>query len=218
MPAKWFKCPDTQITEITQCLLKCQMESRCATKPFLRLIGYDRKWQGVSPSAAGTGPRQLYLKATTSYSVDPNNRAFAAFGTGTHGELAKQQYTEDVLSEEKLSDKVMQGIADLLEEDENKPGFYILNDYKTAGSFKLAKYLGIVSESHEETVIGEGGKPVILKSGPNKGQPKTAKKTVITQDPLRVDLRAETLQINRYRILFEIPLDKCPKCGYTEQK
>ena len=86
MPAKWFKCPDDGIIEIQKCLSNngCRMKSRCATRPFLRLIGFDRKWNGISPSSAGNGPRNIFLKATTDYVIDPNDRVWAAFGTSTH--------------------------------------------------------------------------------------------------------------------------------------
>ena len=94
------------------------MKERCATIPFLTLIGYDRKWEGVSPSSAGTGPRQLYLKATTDYAINPKSRTYALLGTAIHEMLAKSGFTKDVLSEEKLSDEQMKGIADCLEVDE----------------------------------------------------------------------------------------------------
>ena len=205
MPAKTFLCPDGQTIEISRCLENqgCRMLKRCATRPFLRLIGYDRKWAGVSPSSAGNGPRALYLKAVTDYTIDPNDRVWAAFGTSTHEKLSIHAYTRNVLSEEKLSDDRMKGMADCLEEDENKPGFFIITDYKTWGSFKVAKAYGISSETQEETILDSEGKPVILKSGPNKGKPKTIKKQVIVQNDGKIDLRSEELQLNRYRIFFE---------------
>lgn len=94
-------------------------------------------------------------------------------------------------------------MADVLEEDEWNPGQYILTDYKNYGSYKAAKAQGIVSEKIEETILGEDGKPVILKSGKNKGKPKTRQKNIITHDPSKADMRSEELQLNRYRILFE---------------
>lgn len=205
MPGKFFRCPDNEIIEISKCLENngCRMGERCATRPFLRLVGYDRKWTGVSPSSAGNGPRMLYLKAIVDYVVDPNDRVWAALGTSTHEKLAMHKYANNVLTETPLSDTEMKGIADVLEEDENKPGYFVLSDYKTWGSFKVAKAKGIVSETVEETIIDADGKPVILKSGVNKGQPKTRQKKVITQDPTKIDLQSEELQINRYRIFFE---------------
>ena len=205
MPAKWFQCPDAERIEIDRCLKPggCRMPRRCATIPYLRLVGFDRKWQGVSPSSAGNGPRVLYLKATTDYTIDPDSRVWASIGTGTHGKLSIHQYTSNVLSEEKLSDDDMTGIADVLQADENKQGWYILDDYKTWGSYKLMKALGISVEKEEETVLDDNEKPVILKSGPNKGQPKTKTNTRIIKEPALADLRVEELQLNRYRIFFE---------------
>lgn len=205
MPAKWFKCPDNETIQIEACLKNqgCRMNQRCATRPFLRLVGYDRKWEGVSPSAAGNGPRMLYLKAVTDYAIDPNDRVWAAFGTSTHDKLAMHKYSKNVLTETPLQDEDMKGIADVLEEDEAEQGKFILSDYKTWGSFKVAKALGIVSETKEETVLDENGKPVILKSGPNKGKPKTRQEKIIQHDPTKVDLKPEELQLNRYRIFFE---------------
>ena len=203
MPAKFFKCSDGETIEIEQCLQPkgCRLKNRCATLPYLRLIGFDRKWEGVSPSAVGNGARMLYLKAITDYIIDPEQRVWAAFGTSTHEKLSIHSY--NVLSEEKLSDDRMKGIADLLEEDEEKPGYYLLYDYKIWGSYKVARALGITTETVEETILDEKGKPVILKSGPNKGQPKTRKKRIITQDQSNIDLKAEEYQLNRYRIFFE---------------
>ena len=179
------------------------MQQRCATLPFLTLIGYDRKWEGVTPSAAGNGPRMLYLKATTDYTVIPNNRVFASLGTGTHGKLSMYRYTKDVLSEEPLSDDKMKGIADCLEADETDSKYYVLSDYKTWGSYKVAKSLGIVSEKIEETILDKNDKPVLLKTGPNAGKPKTKVKRIIKVDPSQADIKETELQLNRYRIFFE---------------
>ena len=205
MPAHWFRCPDGASIEISQCLSDngCRMDKRCATRPFLRLVGHDRKWEGVSPSSAGNGPRMLYLKATVQYVIDPNDRVWAAFGTSTHEKLSVHHYSHNVLTETKLADEDMKGIADVLEEDEDKKGFYVLTDYKTWGSFKVAKAKGIVSETTEETILDADGKPMILKTGPNKGKPKTRQQKIIKQDPAAVDLRVEQFQLNRYRIFFE---------------
>lgn len=209
MPATRFLCPDNETIEIVKCLEVggCRMGKRCATVPYLRLIGFDREWKGVSPSSAGNGPRMLYLKATKDYTIDPQGRVWAAFGTSTHEKLSIHAFTNNVLSEEKLSDNKMQGIADCLEIDENTRVSYVLSDYKTWGSYKVAKALGIVSEKIDEPVLDDNGKPIILKSGKNQGKPKTKQKSIITIDPLKADLKGEELQLNRYRIFFE-------QCGF----
>jgi len=205
MPASHFRCVDGETILIDQCLKDggCRMKERCATRSYLRLIGFDRKWDGVTPSSAGNGPRYLYLKATVDYVVDPNDRVWAALGTSTHDNLGMHRYNKDILSEEKLSDDKMRGIADCLEVDEKKDGYFILTDYKTWGSYKVAKSMGIVSEKIEETILDDEGKPVLLKTGKNAGKPKTKQRTIITTDVSQIDLRSEEFQLNRYRIFFE---------------
>jgi len=203
MPAKYFVCPDDEKIEIAKCLEKrgCRLQDRCATLPTLRLMGFDREWRGVSPSSAGNGPRLLYLKATTDYAINPNNRVWAVFGTSTHDKLSIHDF--NVLAEEKLADSQMSGIADLLEEDEYIDGSYILSDYKTWGSFKVAKAMGITSEKVDEPILDADGNLVLLRSGKNQGQPKTKQVTVISQNLSKIDMVNEELQLNRYRIFFE---------------
>lgn len=204
MPAKFFICKDGEQIEISKCLENggCRMVSRCSTLPYLRLVSYDREFKGVSPSNAGTGPREIYLKATTDYAIDPNDRAFAAHGTAAHEKLSIHKYVRNVLSEEKLSDEDMAGISDCLEVDENYNDCYVLSDYKTWGSYKVAKSLGFVVEK-KDVPIFENGKPVLLKSGKNKGKPKTKVVSKKIIDPNVIDMKSEELQLNRYRIFFE---------------
>ena len=201
MPAKWMKCPDGETIEIADCLSigGCRMPHRCATLPYLETISYDREFKGVSPSAAGNGPRLICLIASSPYAIDPAKRVFAAHGTGVHDKLSIHKYTRDVLSEERLSDKDMAGIADVLEQDESDPGFYVLTDYKTFGSFKVARCLGITQQ--DQPILDKDGEPVLLKSGKNKGKPKTRK--ITTTNPEKADLKQISLQLNRYRIFFE---------------
>lgn len=195
MPATKFLCPDQIEHPIASCLDKCRMVTRCAPLPYLRLIGYDREYRGISPSQAGNGPRLIYLKATKPYTIDPQDRAFAALGTAVHGKLSLHDY--NVMAEERLSDEKMAGIADLLEEEEG--GGYVLTDFKTWGSYKVAKSIGVVTV--DEPVLDDEGKPVLLKSGKNKGQPKTTKAVKI--DPDKADTLVEQYQLNRYRMFFE---------------
>ncbi|MBU2685710.1 MAG: hypothetical protein KKF27_20905 [Gammaproteobacteria bacterium] len=201
MPSKWFRCPDNKTIEIETCLSVkgCRLGQRCATLPYLELVAYDREFKGVSPSAAGNGPRLIYLNAIKPYVISPKKRAFAAHGTGVHGKLSIHKYTHNVLSEESLSDEDMAGISDCLEHDEEYPGFFVLTDYKTYGSFKAAKCLGITQE--QQPILDDTGNPVLLKSGKNKGKPKT--QTITTANPDKADLREISLQLNRYRIFFE---------------
>ena len=201
MSATQFRCPDGETIEISKCLSTngCRMGHRCATLPYLESIAYDREFKGVSPSSAGNGPRLIYLQASQPYIIDPAKRVFAVLGTGVHGKLSIHKYTHNVLSEEQLSDEDMAGIADCLEQDEAQPGYYILTDYKTYGSFKVGKCLGITQAN--EPILDASGQPVLLKSGKNKGKPKTHK--ITHKDPGKADLKEVSLQLNRYRIFFE---------------
>lgn len=201
MPATKFRCPDGQFIEIKQCLQSggCRFKIRCALLPYLRFISEEREWKGLTPSRAGTGPRKILLEQTTEYIIDPNKRVWAVFGMVTHFKLSIHKFTYNVLSEEPMSDEEMRGIPDALQEDEWREGSYILGDYKTWGSFKVAKAQGVVKI--DEPILGADGKPLVFKSGKRKGQQKTKQKFLI--DPNKIDLRAEEYQLNRYRIFFE---------------
>ena len=178
------------------------MAARCAPLPYLRLITFDRAYYGITPSAAGNGPRYIVLKATRPYVIVPEKRVWALFGSDKHEKLAKLGLTYNVLSEQKLSDAQLKGIADLLEEDEWRQGLYILTDYKTSGSYKTCQWLGIKVEKWEEPIT-KNGEPVLLKSGPNKGKPKMKKHSRVVKDPKKAQKRELDLQINRYRMLYE---------------
>jgi hypothetical protein len=175
------------------------MKDRCATIPYLKDIAFDREFRGISPSSAGNGARYIYLKATTDYTISPMDRTWAELGTAVHHKLSAMHLTGNVLSEERLSDDQMRGIADLLEIDEENPRYHILTDYKTFGSFKVARCLGLTQS--QEVVRNPDGMPVLLKTGKNKGQPKTF--SVIKCDPEKADLHNEIMQLNRYRCFFE---------------
>lgn len=205
MPIRWFKCPDGETIECEECLKLggCRMEQRCATRPYLRLVADEREFDGkVTPSAAGNGPLLTYLKGVTDYAVSPQDKAFASFGTATHGKLSIHKYTKDVLAEEEMSDEKMKGIADVVDECENGKEGFILYDYKTWGSYKLMKALG--GYQVNEPVLDDHGNQIIYKSGKKKGEVKTHKVTYF--DPERVlkndELFNEEMQLGRYGIFF----------------
>ncbi|MCW7076405.1 MAG: hypothetical protein OCU18_03825 [Candidatus Syntrophoarchaeum sp.] len=198
MPAKWFICPDQQRVEIEKCLAPggCRLKNRCAPMAYLRAASFDREWKGISPSSAGSDARLIWLKAVKPYAVDPASRAFSLLGTAVHGKLSLHDY--NVLAEETLSDEQMQGVADLLEKNEYGRG-YILTDYKTFGSYKVMKCLGIKQVTVQ--IQDENGEPARFKSGQRKGKIKTKREMEIK--PEHIDMKAEILQLNRYRIFFE---------------
>jgi len=192
MPPKWFKCPNGQHIEIEACLkpMGCIMGDRCAPLPYLQMVGHERPYNGVTASMSGNGPRYIYLAATVPYTVDPAESAYAFMGTLNHLKVA--QHDDNVIAEENVGI----GTLDLLSDDETNPGHYLIEDYKTYGSYRAARVLGIVCD--EKPVIGDDGNPVLLKSGKNKGKPKMEK--VFRRDPASADIYGEQLQLSRYAI------------------
>lgn len=200
MPARWFICPDGEKVEIKTCLSVrgCRMGNRCATMPYLRMCANTRPWKAVTPSQAGTGPRLTYLKEKCDYSISPDGMAWISVGVGTHDKLSIHRLVRGFVSEEGFSDDLIKGIPDLIEPDEEEIGFYVLHDYKTWGSFKLAKALGI-AEDKENPKLDKNGNPSTYRSGRRKGE-------IIYQLSEGVkppDMYDTELQLNRYRIVIE---------------
>lgn len=200
MPAKWFVCPDGEKIEISKCLSVrgCRLGARCATMPYLRMCANQRPWKAVTPSQAGTGPRVTYLKQVCDFAIDPDGMAWMSVGVGTHDKLSIHRLVRGFVAEEGFSDDLIRGIPDLLEPDEEEIGFYLLYDYKTWGSFKIMKALGI-AEDTENPQVDKHGQPVTYKSGKKKGQTKYQLKPGMAPP----DMYDTELQLNRYRIVVE---------------
>jgi len=200
MPARWFICPDEEKIEIGRCLSVrgCRMNHRCATMPYLRMCANQRPWKAVTPSQAGTGPRVTFLKQKCDYAISPDGMAWISVGVGTHDKLSIHRLVRGFVSEEGFSDDLIKGIPDLLEPDEEELGFYLLYDYKTWGSFKCAKALGI-DEDKDNPITDKDGGPVTYRSGKRKGQIKYPLKPGM-KPPEMYDTE---LQLNRYRIVVE---------------
>lgn len=204
MPLKWFKCPpDGELIEVKKCLSVrgCRLGQRCATMPYLRNAATDREWKAVTPSQAFNGPRFIYLKEVVYYAEDPHDKAFAILGTGSHDKLSVHRLVRGFVSEQGFDDGIIRGIPDIVEPDEYALGFYILYDYKTSGSFKVALALGL--EKTPVEVIGEDGSPILYKTGAKKGTPKM--KNIWTPNLKKgiAEIEDWTYQMNRYRILVE---------------
>ncbi len=198
MPLAQFICPDGQEIDIGQCLNKCRMTQRCLTLPTLiKIASSERPWDGhPSTTRLQNGTMLEFLRATTPYAIDPKSRSFALLGNDHHEKLAAMAQGASVLAEQHQPGMVP-GTPDLLEEDENRDGHFILTDYKTYGSYRVAKMLGMDKEhtfSTTETykTSGKWGKA---------GSPKRINKFVIK--PELADLEDEQLQLNHYRVLLE---------------
>ena len=148
MPLKYFQCPTGERIPTDECLVQCQQpEGRCASLPYLHhIVSHQRPWTGVpSTTQCLNGTRMEYLKITMDYTLDPDDQAYAVLGTRHHERL---QIVADKLgmnAEMKLYGEVS-GILDLLEPDEQQPDFFKLIDYKTWGSYKIAKAKGMKGE------------------------------------------------------------------------
>jgi hypothetical protein len=144
MPAKFYRCPDGITRPIFECLEHCpRPEGRCLSLPTLTTIGQVRIFKGTPSTTQLLNPTRLeYLSITHDFSIDPFDQAFSLLGTRHHGRLEQvAKKIEGLESELKLKGEVS-GILDLLEPI-NGGDTYRLIDYKTFGSYSVAKHLGL---------------------------------------------------------------------------
>ncbi len=196
MPLSAFICPDNYIIDKKDCYKQCRLEHRCLTLPTLRMVGQQREWAGVaSTTQLLNGTMLEYLMLTKDYAVKPKSRMFAVLGTVVHRSLEEQAKILGLPSEVALS--IDRDIFDLLEIDEQ--GKFGMTDYKTWGSFKVAKALGIVEVGKKPDPSGE-----LYKSSGKWGKAGTPKMvTEFGQDLSKADNMEANLQLNRYRIKLE---------------
>lgn len=168
-----FICPDGKRINLELCLEKCRMKERCLTLPTLVAVSRERPWEGkASTTQLLNGTMLEFLKLTCPYYVRPQSRAFALLGTQHHKRLEEVAKELGLPAEIPLS--VDRDIFDLLEQED---GYLVLSDYKTWGSYRVARALGIVKE-------GKG------------------KEAVFTTDPDKADNWEAEYQLNRYRIML----------------
>lgn len=168
---------------------------------YLAMCANQRDWKGVpSTTQLINGTRMEYLKITTPYGVEPDGMAFAVLGTRSHKKL---EDLTPVSSFSELSvparDEIT-GIADLLEQQPN--GEWWLTDYKTWGSYKVGKSLGLVKK--KRPVFDEEGKPVLYTRGGKYYKAGDQRmEDYYEVDSEAVDLKDVSLQMNRYRMMIE---------------
>ncbi len=192
MPATKFICPNGRIVPIAACLHHCPDCNRCMFLPTLRAIAKvaNRKLPNASVTELLSGTREMYLKKTVDYAIDPMDQVFALHGTAVHA--LQQELTEgNMLSEERLADSFTSGQFDLYGRilDDHR---LILGDYKVTSSYKLMKALGYYKV---DVPTGE-----VYKTGLRKGQAKTRKEW--RTDGIR-ELFEWSIQLNYYRMLLE---------------
>lgn len=194
MSATQFICPNGDQVGINQCLAECPNAIRCMGKPTLEAVANsvsDRKLGNkYSVTELISGAREIYLKKTTDYAVDPQDQIFAMHGTAVHS-ICEKHSSSFTLTEVRLSNDIYTGQIDAYG-DLLGNGKKILLDYKVTSSFKASRALGYYKT---DELTGE-----LYKTGAKKGQEKTRK--VIKTGGVRHILEW-AIQVNAYRMLLE---------------
>lgn len=153
MPIKYIICPAGMHRAIEWCLADCR--DRCITQSTARAVTEERVWSGVpSTTQLINGTMLEFLKLTKDYAIDPQKRAFSVLGTHHHQHLE----VFGVMAEVKVGNEITSTV-DLLEPDPTEPGSYILTDYKTWGSYAVARVLGLVREGKGKEAVFVYAKP-----------------------------------------------------------
>jgi hypothetical protein len=209
MPVMHFQCPDHQLIPIVECLKKCRMSHRCVSLPTLYTIVMGRReWNGTpSITQLLNGTLMEWLKVKFAYSISPKDMAYSLLGSTHHRQLNLAQFDSEHQFKGTKDNTTgdISGISDLIEPDEEKVGWSIITDYKTYGSYRVTKLLGLVKKQYPHPT------EVYKKSGKwgQAGTPKTV--TSFEVDPNQIDMEDEILQLNGYRMLAE-------KVGYKISK
>jgi len=200
MPLTWLKCPDTQLITVDDCLAKCRMGRRCLTLPTLKEITSEREWKGEpSTTQLINGTMMEFLKLTQPYTIDPDDRAFALLGTRHHQKLEAQSGP--------LAELALSGDRDIIDLLECEEGAWTLTDYKTWGSYRVAKALGMVQVGKRPDPNGE-----VYKTSGKWGKAGDVKTVPVFQPSGPKDMKDTELQLNHYRVMlkdkFNILIDR----------
>ena len=186
MPAKYFKCPDGQKIEITECYKHCRMAERCMVLPVLKSVGKTRPWYG-KPSVTQLlkDTRQTYLEIKNDYAIDPQKSIASMIGTNSHS-LMEGNVPNGFLSEVRLEDDITSGQFDAYDM-KNKT----LIDFKFFGAYRIAMALGKRARWVNKGVYVRGAK---------KGQPKWEQ---VYQDGGVRDVLEISKQLSYYKYLMK---------------
>lgn len=167
MPLTQFICPDGQRIDTQQCISACRMPRRCLSRATLAYLAKDRIWDGT-PHVTNllNGTMLEWLKINRDYAIRPQDNAFALLGSSHHKLLEVDEGAEI-----HLNHGWIQGTLDLVEHESDG---LVLTDYKTYGSYRVARLLGIVKENKQFRV-----------------------------DSDIIDDHSERMQLNMYRIMYE---------------
>ncbi len=207
MPIKWFKMPEGELVDTATVIDRGLLIDHYPT-PYLMECANQRTWNGqASTTQLIRGTRLAYLELLVDYAIDPDDQAFRIVGSRGHAKLETQANLRGDFAETRFDHGEITGIADHLEPDPAAPGFYILDDYKVSGAFKVLKGLGLTKVERKRPMLDEQGNPVLYKKagkGFQKGDPRM--ETYHEVDQTKRDVRDWDLQLNHYRIRAEAEL------------
>ncbi len=215
---KWFVCPDGGLIETEECVKQngCRLHNRCMSRPALQQMSRNRMWDG-KPSVTQLliGTYEAMLRVTSDYLESPDSMVFSLLGTTVHNKL-DQASGDGIMTEDDIgrieSDDGVTGLPDLITDEFNET---VLMDYKVAGSFKVAKALGLEFDLVEsasdvykqKTYIKDKEGNTIVRE---KGQPKMLK--IWKQNISKQDCFEWSMQTNKYRVMVQqkkgIKIDK----------
>lgn len=196
---KWFIDPAGNKVDI-QKVLTTNIFQQYYPLSYLRLCAQTRTWTGTpSTTQLIKGSREAYLMLLTPYAIDPQKQAFRVLGVKAHEKL-EMDIPIKCFSEVSIPNDEITGITDYLEPDND--GNYILVDYKTWGSNKIARDMGMVKKSRP--MVDDKGQPVIYKRDGKYGKKGEQKKEFYYESKFDQYHSIQTeLQLNRYRMVFE---------------
>ena len=192
-----FVCPDGHKIKTGDCLRECRMGDRdevCGALPVMSYYANQvRVWDGKPSTTQLINPTWLsYLKVKFDYYVDPFGLVFALIGSKLHAEMETVEI-EGADTEEQFEDENETGRSDIYY---TESGVNIIRDYKTWGSFAVAKAMGLVKAGKIPDPSGAVYKTTKVGKY-TKGDPKMLDSFAI--NPTLADTRDSTLQLNRYR-------------------
>jgi len=190
VPQIGYFCPDGQSIKFEDCLKKCRMGERCLSLPTLKKMSEQRTWTGIpSTTQLIKGTKQAMLEILRNYYVKPKSSAFALLGTKYHKTLEDHSF----IMEKEFKNKRMTGVADYYDPDEET-----LWDFKTTGSYKIRKSLGLTARKIKDP---SGERYKRSGKGYKAGDVKMINEWYV--NPKAKDSRDWDLQLNRYAVWFE---------------
>lgn len=167
------------------------MRSIPAPETYIRAVIDGREDNFLHVTDLFNSARYNFLVRTTETIENLDDAAWKILGTASHSALEAHGVRSEVPVEHEFSAGKVVGRIDLIENNR-------IVDYKVVGSYSMLKVFGMYQE--DEVEISADGSPVLLKSGPNKGMPKTHK--VYKTDRSKRDIRNYARQLNIYRYML----------------